>query len=205
MKLSKKDFKLIGAFVDKGNPKEELNFALLRDGGFVATDTRRVIEFRVHGLKCEHMLAHKKVLKLVEGLLKKDDIVKISSVGSVEHNSVSVSLNTANLNHFDKGEFEYPDVQKTLDIKLPHYFKLEKLDDIVFELSQQNCFIESSMLYPLMEHGDADWYEVFYKSQGENDSGMVKIIAMQIIDDVELVAYTAVVMGRVFISEAKGF
>jgi hypothetical protein len=34
---------------------------------------------------------------------------------------------------------------------------------------------------------------------------MVKIIAMQVIDDAELVTYTAVVMGRTFDSQAKGF
>ena len=203
--MKKKDFKLIGEFVDKGNPKDELNFALLRDGGFVATDTRRLIDFRLHDFKCDPILVHKKVLKLVEGFVGKDDIVKVSSVGSVENGSVSISLSSANLDAFDKGEFKYPDTQKLLDVELPQHFKLDKLNDIVFELSQQNCFIEGSMLYPLIEHGDADWYEVFYKPQNGTDSGMVKIIAMQVIDDAELVTYTAVVMGRTFDSQAKGF
>ncbi len=204
MKLSKKDFKLIGAFVDKGNPKEELNFALLRDGGFVATDTRRVISFNLQGLQCEPILTHKRVLNLVEKLMSKDDFVKISSVGTVDVGFISMSLSNANLDVFEKGEFKFPEMGNVLDKKLDHHFKLDSLKDIVFELSQKNCFIESAYLYPLMEHDDADWYEVFYNVQDGETSGMVKIIAMRVIDDVEQRLYTAVVMGRVFISEAKG-
>lgn len=204
MKLSKKDFKLIGAFVDKGNLKEELNFALVGNGAIVATDTRRVISFNVPSLKLEPVLSHKRVLKLVEQLMGKDDFVSISSVGSVDVGFISLPLSNANLDVFEKGMFKYPDMGNVLEKKLAYHFKLDSLKDIVFELSQKNCFIESAYLYPLMEHDDADWYEVFYDVQDGETSGMVKIIAMRVIDDVEQRLYTAAVMGRVFISEAKG-
>lgn len=204
MKLSKKDFKLIGAFVDKGNPKEELNFALIGNGAIVATDTRRVISFNVPDLVFEPILSYKRVLKLVEQLMGKDDFVSISSVGSVDVGFISLPLSNANLDVFEKGEFKYPDMANVLEKKLAFHFKLDSLKDIVFELSQKNCFIESAYLYPLMEHDDADWYEVFYDVQDGETSGMVRIIAMRVIDDVEQRLYTAAVMGRVFISEAKG-
>lgn len=203
--LSKKDLKLIGEFVDKGNLKEELNFALIGNDSIVATDTRRAISFNVPDLKCEPILAHKRVLKLAQELVSKDDFVKISPAGTIDIGFISIPLSNANLDMFKGGEFSFPDMSKILGRSLPHHFTLTSLDDIVFELSQQSCFIKSSMLCPLIEYGDADWYEVFYESQNGINSGMVKIVAMRVVDDADKLVYTAVVMGRVFISEAKGF
>ena len=66
--MFKKDLKLIGEFIAKGYPKLELNFALITNGGIYASDTRKLIHFNLPEFRCEDMLVHKKVLKLLEGI-----------------------------------------------------------------------------------------------------------------------------------------
>ena len=204
--LSKKDLKLIGEFVDKGNPKEELNFALLISGAVFAADTRKVIKFNLPELKCEDMLAHKKMLKLIEGFIGKNNEVKIMSTGHVDIGHVSLSLNNANLDVFKDGEFIYPleSMLKAIDRSYSGHFQIDSLDNVLFELTQKYCFIEFVQLYPLVSHAGGDFYDVFFNPQSEESSGMVKIVAHRKDEELgDRQIYTVVIMGKNFKSEAK--
>lgn len=206
MKLSKKDLKLIGEFIDKGNPKPELNFALLTSGAVFATDARKVIKFNLPEFKCEDMLAHKKMLKLVESFIGKNDEVKIMSTGHVDIGHASLSLNNANLEVFKDGEFEYPleSMLKPISRSYGGHFQIDTLDNVLFELTQKYCFIEFAYLYPLMSHAGGDFYDVFFDPQSEESSGMVKIVANKKDEELgDKQIYTVIIMGKNFKSEAK--
>lgn len=202
MKLSKKDIKLIGEFIDSKNPKLELNYALVGRGGIFATDSRKAIKFHTPMLHCDEILVHKKLLKGFEGSMGKDDMAELAISSDSVHlqcNYISLNLDTASF------EFLYPDVEKIIGMKLPEHFSLNSLDDIMFELTQRYCFVDFNRLYPLIAHGDADKYDVFYKAQSVEDTGTVKIVATRTIDEEDVIVYTAVIMGREFTSKAKEF
>lgn len=198
MILTKKDLKLLGEFIASGYPKLELNYALVGRGCLFATDSRKAIKFHCGDLNGEDILVHKKLLKGFAGVMGKDDIATATK-DSITCYSVKMSLDTA---EFD---FLYPESDRIIDISLPNHFKISSLDDIHFELSQKFCFIESSHLYPLIEHGSCDWYDVFYRRQSDEDMGMVKIVATKVVDEEEVVFYTASIMGREFKTQAKEF
>jgi len=198
--MEKRDIKLVGAFIAKNYPKVELNYACVGRGGIFATDTRKAIMFHNSELNFGDILVHKKLLKGFERLMKKDDVAKLLINGKdtcLEFNGTSLALDTACFEH------NYSDSEKILDHKLDKHFKLSDLDDILFELSERFCFIDSLHLSPLVEHGGGDWYDVFYNPMAEKDYGMVKIVATKVVDEEEVVLYTAVIMGREFKSQAK--
>jgi len=198
--LKKKDLKCIGKFIADKYPKPELNFALVGNGGIFATDTRKAIKFHFSDVQCCDLLVHKKLLKGFESTMAKDSVAKITATGSeayISSEMVEMDLSTADF------EYKYPESDLILDKELPHHFKLTDLDDILFELSEKFCFIDSSHLYPLIEHDGGDWYDVFYSPMTENDMGAVKIVASHYVDEEEVIFYTAVIMGRQFKSQAQ--
>lgn len=198
--LEKIDLKCIGAFIGTKNPKVELNYALVGRGGIFATDTRKAIMFHDSELNFGDILTHRKLLKGFESIMSKDSQASFDVRGSatcIECESTSMALDTATF------DFKYPDSEKILDKKLPHHFKLSGLGDILFELSEKFCFIDSFHLSPLIDHSGGDWYDIFYSPMSEDDMGMVKIVATKVIDEEEVVFYTAVIMGREFKSQAK--
>lgn len=192
--MNKKDLKLIGEFIDKGNPKIELNYALVGRGGVYATDTRKTIKFYDASLNFEDVLVHKKILNGFCGVMGKDDIAKIIK-DTIFCNIVKMSLDTAEF------EFKYPDMN-IIDIELPNHFQLNNIRDILFELTQRYCFVEFSSLYPLIAHDGGNLYDIFYKPQDNGNNGIVKIVAHTVVDEEDIILYTAVIAGRVF--ETKG-
>lgn len=199
--VTKKDLKFIGAFIDTKNPKLELNYALITNGGIVATDTRKLVKFNASLLEVTDSLVHKKILKGFESVVGKDDVAKLRSVSGDAW--IDCGLDHMLLSNYNI-EFKFPDYAKILDGKsLVNHFIVSDLNNIHFELSQKQCFVDISQLYPLIEHSGGDWYDVFYKPQDEQDGGMVKIVATKIVDEEEVVVYEALVMGVVFNSSAK--
>jgi len=196
MKLNKKDIKLICAFIGTNYPKVELNYALVSRGGIFATDTRKAIMFHAVDLDAHDMLVHKKLLKGFESTLGKNDIATVST-SDIKCNDIRLHLDTADWS------FNYPDHEKILDQELENHFVLSSLSDILFELTSKHCFIDSFHLAPLIDHGDADKYDVFYTPQTEKNSGLVKVVASRFVDEEEVVLYTSVVIGREFKSQAK--
>ena len=201
MKLNKKDLKLIGEFVDKNNPKLELNYALVGRGGVFATDTRKAIRFAASELQCEDLLVHKKLLKGFEGLMGKDDtaefLVRDGGV-SLKCNGTAMSLDTATFG------YQYVDSERILNPQLKNHFALDSLDDIHFELLERFCFVEWSHLSPLVEHSGGHKYNVFFEPQSKDSNGMAKIVASVTDEELgDVVLYEAVVMGREFKSQAK--
>lgn len=198
--LKKKDLKLVGAFIPKVGVKRELGYACVGRGGIFATDTRKAIMLHDSELNFSDILVHKKLLKGFESTMSKDDDAKLVVDGfdtRVECEGSSMTLNTAVF------EYIYPESVHILDKRYPNHFILSDLSDILLELSERKCFIDSFHLDPLIEHSGGDWYDVFYSPMAEKDMGAVKIIATKVIEKEEVVFYTAVIMGREFKSQAK--
>lgn len=198
--LSKKDLKLIGAFIDSGSRKSELNYALVGHGGISAVEAHKYIKFHNSSVQCCDLLVHKKLLKGFESILGKDDDVILESGSDYaffKANGVSFSLDT-----FD-GDFKYPDIKKIIDKKPKNHFVLSSLNNIFFELTERFCFVESLHLSPLITHGYGDKFDVFYEPMSEDDAGIVHIICSHYVDGEEVMLYTAVIVGREFKSQAK--
>ena len=133
--------------------------------------------------------------------MAKDSIatIKPSDIVSIECGYVKMSLDNA---CFD---FKYIDSDRLLDIKLDYHFQLESLDDLLFELTQKNCFIDSFYLDPLIENGsNVSMYDIFYTPQDNENSGIVKIVATVNKDGEDVLLYTSVLSGRQFKSQIKG-
>lgn len=202
--MTKNDFNLIHAFIAKGNPKFELNYALVSDDGIYATDTRKAIKYHIPMLGCEDMLASKIVIKSVATSLDKDGSGSIGADGVVVLNDFEqISLDNR------LGNFKFPDLQRIiLDTKLEYYFELNTIDDIHFELTQKECFIDDVHLIPIISYADCNKYKIFFnKQKGEADTtntGMVKIVGIHNVDDeVDAIKFEAVIMGREFKTQAK--
>lgn len=209
--MKKNDLKLIGAFIDNKNPNPELNFALIKNGSICATDTRKAIRFRCDKLN-RNGLIHKKVLKGFESCLSNDEQFGYQD-GYFYNNSVKLPID-GSFSFIEEDKIKgahysnYPDIDKILDTELPYHFKLETLDDIAWELTQKNCFIDDLHLNPIICFNECTHFDIFYKSQEikekEVDTGMVKIVGLNADDSGVLnVVFTAVVMGRKFESQAK--
>lgn len=209
--MKKNDLKLIGAFIDNKNPKPELNFGLIKQGVIYATDTRKAIGFRFDKLN-KSGLIHKKVLKGFESFLSKDERFDYQD-GYFFTNLVKFAIDGA-FSFEQEGEIKgihhsnYPDLDDLLNIKLPYHFKLETLDDIAWELTQKNCFIDDMHLNPIISFNECTSFDIFYRPQeareNESDTGMVKIVGLAADESGTLdVAFTAVITGRKFESKAS--
>lgn len=209
--MNKNDLKLIGAFIDIKNPKAELNFALVKPSGIYATDTRKAIRFKCDGID-DVGLIHKKVLKGFESCLGKDETFTYKN-GCFSTSELKLSIDGScswkeNEKIFGVYPLNFPDINKTIDIELPYHFTLDTLDDIAWELTQKNCFIDDVHLNPIIAFNECDFFDVFYAPQEivENitNTGIVKIVGSKKDSDGVLdVAFTALVMGREFKSRAS--
>ena len=201
--MTKSDLKLIGAFIDTKNPKEDLNYAHLKDDGIYATDTRKVIHFNIPmlGLDC---LLHKKLLAGFANIVGKEDEVSIDGMGYLRINrGVKINCDT-----FPDIDFKKVDVSRTLDHNFEYKISLEEIDDLHFELTQKDCFIDDIHLNPIIEYGYCKRYEIFYNKQKvdeeKTNTGLVKIIGLyDTEDEYNLVKFTAVIMGREFKTKAQ--
>ena len=200
MELRKKDLKCLHSFIASGNPKVELDFAYVGNGGIFATDTRKAIKLHDSELDGVDALVHGKLLKGFFSAMCKDDIATIEPTDnvSIECGLMKMALDTATF------DFRYIDSNKLLNTQFDYHFKLDSLHDILFELTQKNCFIESSYLNPLIENSeDISIYDIFYTPQDDKSSGIVKIVSTKTNDEESKVFYTALIMGREFKSKAR--
>ncbi len=200
MDLSKKDLVLLHDFIDSKNIKYELNFALLGRGGLYATDTRKLIKIHYPQIDDNVVLCSKKLLKGFISTLTKDSVAILHSDGRIHHGNIVFDMNTCN-----EFGYKYPEsIESTIDTVYEKHFSLDSLDDIGFELTERFCFIEDVHLLPLIKHGTADNYDVFFKPMGEKEEvSRVKIVATVVRDEEDVVLYTAVIMGRQFHTAAK--
>jgi hypothetical protein len=198
--MTKNDLKLLHSFIDNKAYTDELNYMLVQDGGFVATDTRKCIKVLAPTLKGSGLI-HKKVLKGFESLVGKDDIVSISHdflFSGLVKLPYDGSLNQAT---------KYPNTEDIFNIQLPNHFTLNTIDDIQFELSQRDCYLDDVVLNSLIAFSDCTYFDVFYKSQtvtdNKKDNGIAKIVGQKVIDDELKVHFVATLMGRVFESKSN--
>jgi hypothetical protein len=202
-RMTKNDLKLIGSCIDSSNPKVELNYALVADGGIYATDTRKAIHFNVPMLECEDLLVHKKVLHGFSTLIGKDDQATIDGYGFLRTGLVKMSCDT-----FDYDEPKFPNLPKILSEKLEYGFEIKDISDLHFELTQRECYVDEHLLNPFIELTDCSKYVVsFNKQKVDGDctnTGRVKIIGLyNTEEETELVKFTAMIMGREFKTQVK--
>lgn len=203
--MNKNDLKLISAFIDTKNPKAELNFAHLKDDGIYATDTRKLIKFCVPMLGLD-LLLEKRILNGFISTLGKDDFVSIDGFGFIRTGAVKMSCDT-----FSYDEVKPVDFDKSMDIQFDNHFFLESIEDLQFELAQRNCFIDEEHLNPIIAYAECTGFNIFYSEQKEtieNDvktkhNGVVKIVGKYSTEDeLNIVKFIAVIMGRTFESKA---
>lgn len=200
--MTKNDLKLIGAFIDTKNPKEDLNYAHLLEDGIYATDTRKAIHFNIPMLNLKLFL-HKKLLAGFTSAVKPDDNITIDGQGFIRvDRSFKMNCNT-----FPDIDNQPTSIKKILDQQFEYKISLEEIDDIHFELTQKNCFIDDIHLNAIIEYSNCNRYEVFYNKQkiedGKTNTGMVKIIGIyNTEDEVNLVKFTSIIMGREFKTQA---
>lgn len=201
--MTKSDLKLIAAFADTKNPKEDLNYAHLKDDGIYATDTRKAIHFSVPMLGLNAML-HKKLLLGFANIVGKDDAVSIDGMGFIRvDRGVKMQCDT-----FPDIDCDQTEISTLFNREFKYKISLEDIDDLHFELTQKECFIDNIHLNALIEHGNCNRYEVFYNKQTIDDkitnTGMAKIIGLYDTEDEHnLVKFTAIIMGREFKTQAQ--
>lgn len=201
--MTKNDLKLICACIDKNNPKPELNYALVTRDGFYATDTRKAIHFNVPMLECNEILIHKNILNGFASLVTKDDEVAIDGFGYLHCGITKMSCDT-----FDNNDLKFTNVKKILDQKLDYWFKLKSIDDLHFELTQKECYVDDFRINPFIELSNCNSYLISFNKQkiedGVTNTGMVKIVGLYNTDDeTDLIKFTAIIMGREFKTQAK--
>lgn len=200
--MTKNDLKLIGSFIDTKNLKEDLNYAHLLDDGIYATDTRKAIHFNIPMLNL-NLFIHKKLLAGFASAMKTDDNVTIDGEGFMRiDRSIKMSCNT-----FPDIDHTQTNIKRILEQQFQYRISLEKIDDIHFELTQKECFIDDIHLNPIIEYSNCNKYEIFYNKQkvvdGTTNTGLVKIIGLyNTEDEINLVKFTAIIMGREFKTQA---
>jgi len=201
--MTKEDLKLIHAFIDSKNPKNELNFALVSSGGIFATDTRKAIHFN-HNFLGADMLLHKKVLNGFIQSLDKHDVCDIDGCGFLHNGDIKVNCDT-----FYGDENKFPNLKAIIDHDFKYMIKLDNIDDLQFELSLLDCFIDEVHLNPIIEFSSiCHEFIIFYDKQtvidGLTNNGMVKIVGLYNEDEeLGIVRFNAMVMGREFKAQAK--
>lgn len=218
--LSKNDLKLIGAFIDSGSAKNELNFAKFGGGAIVATDTKKAIRFN-YDMAQSVGLMHKKLLKGFEGTMKKNDEATIED-GFLISKFVKIRIDTG-FNEVVDGEdvtkqkangasaLRFPNIDDVVNKMILNHFTLESIDDLHFELSQRDCFIDDVHLNPIISFSNCSEYDIYFEPQREVieddgkriERGIVKIIGKTVVDGAINNKFVAVVMGRTFKSKAK--
>ena len=168
--------KLIGSFVVNGNPKFELDNALVdfERNLIVATDTRQAIRVSIppdtaKNCSGKHLVA-KKVLKAVEGLCAKDDTLSFEDNCLVAGRH-KISVNTVH------DPFKYPDHDRIYDFEFYDVFSTDEIMQLDFELTHLNTHIDAWRLAPLMEYTGPSQYHVYFKAQENGNPGMAKIVA----------------------------
>jgi len=201
--MTKNDLKLIDTFIDTKNPKEDLNYAHLLDDGIYATDTKKAIHFCIPMLNLNQFV-HKKILAGFTNMLTKDDDATIDHEG-ILRSTQGVKLNTDTL---PDREIKITSLKKIFDSTFEYKMSLDNIDDIHFELTQKECFIDDVHLNSIIQYSECERYEIFFNKQKIEDNitntGMVKIIGItDTEDEIGIVKFKAIVMGREFKTQAQ--
>jgi len=204
--MKKNDLKLIGAFIDTKNPRIsniDLNYAHLKDDGIYATDTRKAIHFNIPMLGLD-LLLHKKILAGFTSLVSKDDDVSIDGYGFIKC-GLTAKMNCDTFPDFD---LKKTDIKRIFDMEFDYKFSLTDIDDIHFELTQKDCFIDDIHLNPIIEYADCTRYEIFFNKQTITDqktnTGAVKVVGLiDTEDEKDLVKFVAIIIGREFKTKAQ--
>lgn len=201
--MTKNDLKLIGAFIDTKNLKEDLNYAHLLDDGIYATDTRKAIHYNIPMLNLD-ICVHKKILAGFANILGKDNTASINGYGYLIMDS-GIKMKCDNLPDM---EYEKADMKRILKGQYEYKIELKEIDDIHFELTQKECFVDDIHLNPIIEHANCNRYTIFFNKQKTIDdtvnTGKVKIIGLcDTEDEKDLVKFTAIISGREFKSTTQ--
>jgi len=207
--MNKQDLKLIGAFIDNKNIKEDLNYAHLKEDGIYATNTKRAIHFNIPMLNLD-MCVHKKLLAGFANIADKDDEIAIDGFGFIRLGA-KTKMNCDNFPDIDYKKVDFKNVFKT---KFDYRISLDEIDDLHFELTQKNCFIDDIHINPIIEYSSCARYEIFFNKQTvirdkvtneeKTNTGIAKIIGLvDTEDEKDVVKFTAIVMGREFKTKAQ--
>lgn len=150
------------------------------------------------------VLLHKKILKGFIGSIDSDASVSVDGFGFLKSDcGVKMSCDTYNYD-----DPKVPDFKIMFDVQFEYRMTLEDISDLHFELSQRECFIDDNRLYPIIEFGGCDKYEVFFNKQkideDKTNTGLAKIVGIfSDEDEIDKVKFTALVMGREFKTQAQ--
>ena len=177
--MYKNDLKLISSFIDNKNPKQELNFALVGNGAIYATDTRKAIQFNFKEIRGKALI-HKKLFKGLEAILGKDERLHFE-YDCLHTDNVKLNIDTGYYIEDENGKNKigakaehYPDINRIIDMQLPNHFALESIDDLQWELTQKNCFIDDLHLNPVIAYSDCSMFDIYYKPQMVNEKKNLK-------------------------------
>lgn len=203
--MTKNDLKLIQFFIDKNNPKVELNYAYLAHDCIYATDTRKLIKYHANMLGLNLRL-HKKLLGGFISLMCKDSNANIDGFGNILCDGVKMSCDTFNENISDS--YKFVDFDRILDTQFEYKISLASIEDIQFELSQRECFIDDIHLFGAIAYSECVSYDVLFNKQKIEDNltntGVCKIIGYYNPDDETTdIRFEAVIMGREFKTQAQ--
>lgn len=202
--MTKNDLKLIGSFIDNNGAKEDLNYAHLKEDGIYATNTRKAIHFSIPMLNL-NMYLHKKILAGFEKIVAKEDRVTIDGYGNIRiDNFTKMSCDT-----FPDGRNDNnTNIKNIFNTEFKYQINLKDIDDIHFELTQKECYIDDVHLNSIIEYGGCNRYIIFYNKQtitdGTTNTGMAKIVGLiDTEEEADIVKFSAIVMGREFKTQAN--
>ena len=151
------------------------------------------------------LLLEKRILNGFISTLGKDDLVSIDGFGFIRCGDIKMNCDTF------VHKVKPVGYDKMLDQKFNYQFHLESIGDLQFELAQRNCFIDEQHLNPIIAFAECTGFNIFYEEQKETivkdvptkNSGIVKIVGRYSTEDeLNIVKFIAVVMGRTFESKA---
>jgi len=173
--MTKNEFQLIEKYVDRNNPKVELNYAYVDFDNkcICATDTKMVIKVHLTDeeiTNCKGVFfVHKKLLRTIISMCAKDtDYVFEDNFIKLENNKIY--LDTAN-----SDRYKFPDLTNVFSKVYDESFVYDDLFFIDFELTHKNTHISSHTFKPLQEFSEAAKYEISYQPQTAKSVGMAKI------------------------------
>ena len=161
-KLTKKDLTLLCAVAASNHSlKVELNYICFGKDGVIATNSRSLVVFKTP-LKCCDLLMHHKILKGFVSTLAKNELVSVKD--DEDWCFLNSSSNELSVNNADF-DYKYPSMYKMIDSLgvFTDSFRLDSLNDLIFELATRGCFIQPFELNPLIKNADCDFYLINYK------------------------------------------
>ena len=198
--MNKQDIKLIHDFLPNHSINDILQFAKIDfiKNEIIATDTKKLLIFKMNEndfKDCSGIVyVHKKVMKLIFSLMKKDTDYMFYQ-NAIVANNVKIDLNTKP-ETIDK---DYPllDFVKTIDADLPKQLTTKDIRNIEYDLAKQNAYFNADHLRPVQEY-IAGSYAVRFKEQKEKDPATVKIDIYIEYEEEAVLRHTAIIQGIIY-------